>query len=470
MIEFDRSKDTLQALRVQDAIVLEDALGVFLDICEDIKSHGNSIENLDVASTDKLLANLSRSGRIFLKIMKKKAEQIESVDVGGRIKRQEEQLSVQAQDLEEKEKQLTDFENLVTSKVGILEDKKKEYEKRVKALDEKRQYLLLLEGDCQKLQTMIERLENTSVKPMEEKRAALQDEFDERKKSLDALEDQVDDFASKIAVVKKQFSDTKVVYDQKVTDHGKLQGDIKELNEHIFDRSERIRQLHEKEKELQGTVEELKRRQNQLNADVVMHQNEIDRLREHLANSDLDQILVEKEKLLKEKMALDETMTKEQSEYDHIRQTLQESRDEQIAKKEKFEKERSIILDENVYLKEKIDTLIATIDKEETERIQLEKVLVDTENRYRQLRKWFESLEVNKYEERLKNAQYKIRMFEEAQKELFYEMEEIGLLQMVSNQEANEKREELRVQLKEIETLLEVYRRKYITICGLLSD
>ena len=118
----------------------------------------------------------------------------------------------------------------------------------------------------------------------------------------------------------------------------------------------------------------------------------------------------------------------------------------------------------------KIDELSEENEAKTKERAMLEKTLADAEERHGQLRKWFESLDMTKYDARIKQAQQRINMFEDAQKALFYEMDELNLAQTVSNQEANEKREELRLQLKQIEQLLEDYRKKYKMICELLSD
>ena len=121
-------------------------------------------------------------------------------------------------------------------------------------------------------------------------------------------------------------------------------------------------------------------------------------------------------------------------------------------------------------MKEKIDKLSEENEAKTKERAMLEKALADVEERQGQLRKWFETLDMTQYDARIKQAQQRINMFEDAQKALFYEMDELNLAQTVSNQEANEKREELRLQLKQIEQLLEDYRKKYKMICELLSD
>ena len=100
----------------------------------------------------------------------------------------------------------------------------------------------------------------------------------------------------------------------------------------------------------------------------------------------------------------------------------------------------------------------------------LESVLQDAQNRYEKYRAWFEKLNLVDEEKRLQMIQNKVKLFEAAQKSLFYEMGDMGLIQPMSNQEANEKREELAFELSDIERLLGIYQKKYRTICELLSD
>ena len=470
MIRFDRSKDTLQALSSRNEISLEEALGVFLDICEDIKGNCGSVENLDIENGDKLLANLSRSGRIFLKIMKKNADAIEAVDLGGRIKRQEEQIEAHSKDLEQKEQQLDDFEVRVRSEIQALEAKKKVYENRKKELDEKRQYLIRLEEECRLLESQIEQIESVSEKSLEDQRAVLQASLDDHKKNVEFLKNCVDNCEKELQAEKKMTDDTELIYKQKKEELDKVQEHIRTLEQKIVEKGERVRQLLEKEQNMCGTVEELKGRQNRLDADVVLYQNEIDRLREHLANSDLEKLKIEKEKLANEKMAMDAMLSEEKMEQERLRQAIIECQEERIAQKENAEKEQSQLSDMNEMLKIKIDELNECIEIDTKQRNQLEKTLNDAETRQKQLKKWFETLDMPQYEAKIKKIQGLIAMYEDAQKALFYETDELKAIPTISNQEANDKKEELRVQFKQIETSLEVYRKKYNTICELLSD
>lgn len=463
MIEFGRSKDTLKALASKDHVVLEDVLGVFLDLCEDVKSSGCSVDGLDVEEQDKLLTNLSRSGRLFLKIIKKKSDQINAADAAERMKRQEEQITSQMGELEEKEKTLSAAKKQLDEKIVFWEAKKKQCEQQMDEVNKKHQYYQKLSSECERMQSLINEMDHVSIGPMEVEVSNLGDALEKRKQSMQQLE-------VTLAKLRKEYEEQSKVYTQKISEQEKLHQDIRTVDSVIDSQNKSIAKLVDEESEKRATVQELQNRQNQLHNDVITLQNEIDRLREHLANSDLEHLQKEKEHLLKEKMDLDESVAKELTECETLRLSLQECQDERMARKAHFEKEQSRISDENTLLMHQIDELVALISNEEKEKEALEKALNDAENRYKQLRKWFESLEVSQYDERLKTALQKTSLFEEAQKALFYEIGEIGLTQTISMQEANEKKEELKKQLRDIETSMSSYQRKYQIICKLLSD
>ncbi len=357
MRELNRSKDTFEVLQTQTSVSVEDVLGLFLDLCEDLKNDGYRVEDLAIANEDKMLANLSRSGRILLKIMKNKEETLQSVDMAGRIKRQEEKIQGYNEALEETIKQTAMYTK----------------------------------------------------------------QIEELKEQLEAEKSQ-----------EKMF------------------------REEVF--------------EMQADVVDLKKKQQQLNAEEMMLQNEIDRLKKEIENQNPEAICAEKDRLLKEKMKVDEERAKAQCEYQSILQALEESKEEQKAQKERLERAKSRALDENIALKEKIDALTKDIDKDEKERMHLETVLKDAEDRYEKYRGWFENLNIVEKEKRLQMLQKKIKLYETAQKSLFYEMKDIGMIQAMSNQEAHEKREELAFELLDIEKLLGDYEKKYRMICELLSD
>ena len=463
MIEFGRSKDTLKALEAKENVALEDVLGVFIDLCEDVKSSGCSVDSLDVEEQDKLLTNLSRSGRLFLKIIKKKSDQINVADAVERMKRQEEQIASQIEELDSKEVTLKSAKKQLDEKIVFWETKKKKCEEQMDEVNKKHQYYQKLSSECERMQSLIDEMDHVSIGPMETEVSNLEDALEKRRQSMKHLEET-------LIKLRKEYEDKSKIYTQKISEQEKLHQDIRTVDSVIDSQNKSIAKLTNEEREKRSTVQELQKRQNQLHNDVITLQNEIDRLREHLANSDFEHLQKEKEHLLKEKMDLDESVAKELADCEALRISLQECQDERMVRKAHFEKEQSRISDENALLMQQIDELVELISNEEKEKDQLEKALNDAENRYKQLRKWFESLEVSQYDERLKTALQKTALFEEVQRELFYEIGDIGLTQTISMQEANEKKEELRRQLKEIETSISVYQRKYQRICELLSD
>lgn len=74
------------------------------------------------------------------------------------------------------------------------------------------------------------------------------------------------------------------------------------LNEEIQARADAIHERQEKKLEMEGTVAFLKEEQNKLNGNVVILQNEIDRLSEHLKNNDATKLVEERDRLRQEKL------------------------------------------------------------------------------------------------------------------------------------------------------------------------
>ena len=70
----------------------------------------------------------------------------------------------------------------------------------------------------------------------------------------------------------------------------------------------------------------------------------------------------------------------------------------------------------------------------------MEKTLKETEEIHSHLEQWFESLEVQKYSDRLKLVEERICIFKEVQAALFGETVSLGLNQRMTHKEANEKR------------------------------
>lgn len=463
MIEFGRSKDSIEALQSKSSVTLEDVLGVFIDLCEDVKGHGCSVDALEIEDSDRLLANLSRSGRILLKIMKKKSDQIDIMDAADRLKRQEEQIFEKTEEIDEKAKTLIAAKEQLDEKIAIYEKKKSKYDLQMDAVNKKHKYFEKLSSECERMQSLIDEMDTVSIGPIEIEIADLKKTFEQRKEKLAQLE-------LALKSLREKYDEQTNLYEQNDVKKDQLVQDVDVLVENIRCQNQKILKLTGDKKTKVEKVQELQERQNQLDKDVVILQNEIDRLREHLANSNYEDLCTEKERLHKEKMALDQEVAAKLAECEAILASIKECKEDCITKKERYEKEQSRLMDENAELNQQIKNLEEVISNEQNQKEELEKTLSDAEDRYRQLRKWFESLEVSNFDERLKIALQKTTMFEEAQKELFYEVGNLGLAQTISMQEANEKKDELRRQFKEIQDSINDYQEKYKKICELLSD
>lgn len=470
MMSFERMEDTLLILKKQESVTLEDALGLFLDLCEDIKGSGQTIESLDISESDRLLTNLSRSGRIFLRIMKKKAEDIRGIDISARIQKQEEQIALQIDQLRVKEKELEEYREQLEQAILDMEKKKQQYQGQQLEADEKRKQLDKLTQECQNMRTEIDSIEQLSLGSLEQKKRELEKQKSDLERRLGGKEKELKILLTELQEVEQTCLAKQNLMVQKEMELQKLHREEKTLEDSIVAKADAINQAKESLQEKQETAAVLREQQSRLNGDVVMIQNEIDRLKEHLTNSDAAKLQTERSRLLQEKLQVDEKMEQERLALETVRKTLVDSRDEMQLQRDRFEKERSILLDQTLQMKERLRALEEQIQAGKTEKNQLEQRLSDAEEQYRHLKEWFESLEIKRYTERLNHAEQKIRIFQEVQRELFYETEELGLLQGMTNQEANKKREELRRQMEEIEDKVEDYRRKYNIICGLFSD
>ncbi len=463
MIEFERSIDSLESLQSKSNVTLEDILGVFVDLCEDIKGQGCSVDELEIQDSDQLLANLSRSGRIFLKIIKKNTSNINGFDAVERIKRQEEQILNETKEIDEKFKTLSSAKAQLDDKILICEGKKIKYNQRMTEINEKKKYYEKLASECECMETLIDEMDNISIGPLEIEIQDLKDSYQQKQKDVEELE------TSK-RLIQNRYNELINIYENNKLKNTQLAKDVKALEENIASQNQSIDKLEEEKKAKIEEKHELRIKRSQLDQDVVKVQNDIAQLNEQLVNSDYDALCKEKNYLLEEKTKKDKETARVKTEKETILASLQESKDKYTAEREQLEKQKSYLTDTIRDLEHQIEVLKESNSNDEKEKEQLIKTLNDVERKNQQLKQWFDSLKINDYDERLKTALQKMTIFEEAQKALFDEIGSVGLAQTISMQEANEKKEELRRQFNEIEDSLKQYQEKYRKICELLSD
>ena len=463
MIEFERSIDSLESLQSKSNVTLEDILGVFIDLCEDIKGQGCSVDELEIQDSDQLLANLSRSGRIFLKIIKKNTNNINGFDAVERIKRQEEQILNETKEIDEKFKTLSSAKAQLDDKILICEGKKIKYNQRMTEINEKKKYYEKLASECECMETLIDEMDNISIGPLEIEIQDLKDSYQQKQKDVEELE------TSK-RLIQNRYNELINIYENDKLKKTQLAKDVKALEENIASQNQSIDKLEEEKKAKIEEKHELRIKRSQLDQDVVKVQNDIAQLNEQLVNSDYDELCKEKNYLLEEKTKKDKETARVKAEKETILASLQESKDKHTAEREQLEKQKSYLTDTIRDLEHQIEVLKESNSNDEKEKEQLIKTLNDVERKNQQLKQWFDSLKINDYDERLKTALQKMAIFEETQKALFDEIGSVGLAQTISMQEANEKKEELRRQFNEIEDSLKQYQEKYRKICELLSD
>lgn len=463
MIEFERSIDSLESLQSKSNVTLEDILGVFVDLCEDIKGQGCSVDELEIQDSDQLLANLSRSGRIFLKIIKKNTSNINGFDAVERIKRQEEQILNETKEIDEKFKTLSSAKAQLDDKILICEGKKIKYNQRMTEINEKKKYYEKLASECECMETLIDEMDNISIGPLEIEIQDLKDSYQQKQKDVEELE------TSK-RLIQNRYNELINIYENNKLKNTQLAKDVKALEENIASQNQSIDKLEEEKKAKIEEKHELRIKRSQLDQDVVKVQNDIAQLNEQLVNSDYDALCKEKNYLLEEKTKKDKETARVKAEKETILASLQESKDKHTAEREQLEKQKSYLTDTIRDLEHQIEVLKESNSNDEKEKEQLIKTLNDVERKNQQLKQWFDSLKINDYDERLKTALQKMAIFEETQKALFDEIGSVGLAQTISMQEANEKKEELRRQFNEIEDSLKQYQEKYRKICELLSD
>ena len=174
MIDFERVEDALRMLKKQESLALEDVLGVYLDLCEALEAGGRTIDSLPIVQTDKLLKNLSRSGRTFLNIIRKHGDEIQTVDIDGRIRKQKEKLSESIERISEQEERLRTSMEGMDAIIEEAQKKRQAYETRLQIEKEKRSQLGALEEQCRQLSEEVDRISSVSLEPLQKEKQRLE--------------------------------------------------------------------------------------------------------------------------------------------------------------------------------------------------------------------------------------------------------------------------------------------------------
>ncbi len=156
-MEFTRAGGSLEQFRRKPRLSAEEVLGLFIDLCEDVKQEtGSKAEACPVEAEDVFAARLGRSGKILLKLFEKNEALFQDEAVGRMLKKTEHKL-LENQQLMEKSNQ-----------------KREECRQRLKEQEEQEGWLADLEAECKRLEQEAEKRREREER-LVEKRAGLKE-------------------------------------------------------------------------------------------------------------------------------------------------------------------------------------------------------------------------------------------------------------------------------------------------------
>lgn len=452
MTELSRVKSTIEALERKNAPSLEDALGVFLDLSEDMKEAGEPINDLKVSDADEMIKKLRRNGRLLMKIIECNRSSIEEGDTGGRTQRLEGELDAELKKIEQKERELLQEEARLQEKKSELQQKKEKLEQEQTRIEQKRQMCAELEADADRLRQNNEKYKNISILFCQEQLKNLNDERTE-------LERQIQEYRKEQALKEEEKQQAEVRLAQAEKDREKT---IQELNE-VCGRERETREqtgiLKQDKLEKEKLVAELNNQYKQLSDETIAVQQEIDRLLDHIRHDDMDSLKKERDRLNGDKLIYDAQMSGLKKELTELKENLE------IQKEQLKELERK--KDQALHLVKKMQEEMQSA-RETTERSQKELDIL--EHQRKSDRELYEGLRNTEIQQELERARKKYELFRQAQKELFAETEGVNATFYVTKSNIEDKRIEMQNQLSTIERELESVRKTYKNICKILDQ
>ncbi len=353
-MSFGKTNDALVNISSSNEIFLEDALGFFLDFCDDC---GGRIDKLSIKSSEDFIKNLRKCNRTILDIIKK-------CDMGEISSEALERIEKQKAAMENLEKELaTEEKKIKEASKDIEEDKKilSEKKERLRKLSrEKETEVQNLESDIALIQRQYDSFEiRISELKNKMKTAAVSAENAEKEYKLlliqrgedegtrDGIINEINSLKEDISVLEKELDETlKPELEQQQIKKLKLQNDIeilksdldesenenKKLNEEISLKMKLLKESQIEQSELLKNIAENKKQISEIT-------DEIESLREALSDKDEDRLVREleskKQELLKKKTNCEELMA-EHSDFEEkikIKNQEEETLRSKIAKK-----------------------------------------------------------------------------------------------------------------------------------------
>ena len=452
MTELSRVKSTIEALEGKIAPSLEDALGVFLDLSEDLKEAGAPINDLKVGDADEMLKKLRRNGRLLMKIIESNRSSIEEGDNGGRTRRLESELDTELKIIEEKERELLQEEAKLKEKKNELQQKKEKLEQEQAGIEQKRRMCAELEAETENLRQHNEKYKNISIPFYQEQLRNLNEEQMK-------LEGQIQKCQNEQALKEEEKRKAEARLTQAESDRDKA---LQELNG-VCSKEQKAREetaaLVKDKQEKEKFVAELRNQYQQLNDETIAIQQEIDRLLDHIRHDDMDSLKKERDRLSGDKLVFDAQMSSLKKECSELKETL-EKRKEQLRELEEKKTQAQELV-------RKIEEQMKSA-RETTERSQRQKD--ELERQWNDDRELYEGLRNTEIQETLDRIGKKYDLFRQAQKELFAETEVVNATFYVTKRDIEDKRNEIQNQLSAIAMELEKVRKTYKNVCKILEQ
>ncbi len=369
-MSFGKTKDALVNISSSQEVFLDDALGFFLDFCDDC---GGRIDKFPIKSSEDFIKNLRKCNRTILDIIKKCNLSEISSDALDRIEKQK-------MSMEDLEREIAvEEQKIIKASSGIEEDKKillekkeqlrKQNEEKEAELQNLKSDIALIRRQYESFETKITELKNTmqtaaaSAENAEKEYRLLLIQRGEDEGSKEGILNEINSLKEEIRALENDLNENlKPEKEQLKLKRLKLQNDIEILKSDLDESEDENKKLSEEISVKMKLLKESQIEQSELLKSIAENKkqiseitDEIESLREACGDKNEDRLVREleykKQELLKKKATCEELIS-QSNDYDEkikVQNQEEETLKSQIAKKEK---ELSSVEDELTKYKE----------------------------------------------------------------------------------------------------------------------
>lgn len=457
MMRFERVKSSLERYCSKENITIGEALGIFSDLCEDIRQDtGKTIENNPAGELELFASMLGRGGRTFHRIFQNQKQLFGGQDVEAMIGNMDKKLVEDQAEMESLSAKIQGYRNMLEeerARSGQLE---------------------ALRAECAKLENETEKLGSGKLQKLFEEKAALQqkkekleEQIRQEKENLDAAgREQKELLEQQRAILEQKRQRMR----EQAAERDALDREQRKEEKILKELTAETGRMRKEKQDRDRALEAVKTQRNVLDGELVFLQDETERLKKYLEGLDVAQLRKERERLELEKQQKNQIYEAERRGLEQTRSELQEKNDQLAGVRDRLEKIRSSLLDENERTESRNSFLEHEIELEEEKKRSLGEKTEMLEERNRELVKWFQGLEAEAYASRLASAEKRAQYFAMVQRALLGSGQELKTGQWLNNESMNEKREEFQYRMREIEEMLREYRRQYEIVLGCLSE